>query len=222
MLNSLSDFFLKNAVKRASILLPPEHLVSKNVIPVDDYVKNSWKVDFTDTNFYIEMRTWEVSDLSKGNRKKIKQAISENLVFEEFFTSEIDSAYDVIDRNRKSLGVNVSIALDELKSLMGIFTGHYRCFVLKNQDGSLAASAFLVNSFHENLYVYLWADTAESRHLSPIVLMLQELIKSEKDKFKFLDLGTASTEGKILEGLARFKVNLGATANQKHSIKWEN
>ena len=221
MIQALNNFFFINKIKRATILLSPDHLRSTNIIPIEDYMKNSWNVNFTDTNFYIEMKTWKPADLSKGNRKKIKQAISENLIFEEVFESEINSAYEVISRNRISLGVKVSLELDDLKSLMISFKEYYRCFVLKKPDGTLTASAFLVNTFHDNLYVYLWADTAESRHFSPIALMLQEIIRSEKDKFKFLDLGTASSEGQILEGLARFKINLGATATPKYSIKWE-
>lgn len=64
----------------------------------------------------------------------------------------------------------------------------------------------------------MWADHAEYRSLSPIAMLCEEIVKDSRSKnIKIVDLGTASLQGELDEGLARFKRNLGAIATQKIS-----
>ena len=62
----------------------------------------------------------------------------------------------------------------------------------------------------------------EFRGVSPIVSLLEGIIDRFADKYTYLDLGTSAIEGVELEGLARFKDNLGATRSSKKTIVWVN
>ena len=73
-----------------------------------------------------------------------------------------------------------------------------------------------VNS--EILYVFYTADDLSHRKLSPVVLLHEGLYQQcIEEKFRLLDLGTASVKGLVNGGVATFKRNLGGVASLKQS-----
>ena len=58
--------------------------------------------------------------------------------------------------------------------------------------------------------------------VSPIVSLLEGIIDQFADRYTYLDLGTSAIEGVELEGLAKFKDNLGAARSIKKTIVWSN
>ena len=66
----------------------------------------------------------------------------------------------------------------------------------------------------------MWADHPEYRSLSPIALLCEEIISDARQRgIAVVDLGTASVNGFLDEGLARFKKNLGAISTLKISFE---
>lgn len=223
LLSSLTKHLISDGVSEFHITLAPEHLTNENLIPSEIYLNHGFTLKFENISHYIEMKSWNKSALSKGNRKKLKQSGQLGLIFEETPESERKSCYNLIEVNRLSLGAKVSVSFSKLIELMSTFPDKYFMYQLRSPDnGEIAATAVLVETSPENLYVYLWADSLEFRSVSPIVFLLEGLIEKFSDKYNYLDLGTSAIDGDVLEGLARFKDNLGATRTNKKTVLWIN
>jgi hypothetical protein len=173
---------------------------------------------FTDRNFVIKLGAWSESDLSKGNRKKLRQSRESGFFSSQLDSSEIPNAYAIIAENRKRLGVIPSISLDELRYLVVSFPKLYKIFGTYYKS-ELIAAAIVVETHPENNYVYMWAEKFEYRSFSPVVSVFKKIAEhSQEGGYKFLDLGTSSSKGKTIEGLVRFKSNLGALEYEKHMV----
>ena len=220
LVKNLNDYFSLNEISYASIILHPSHLSSFEFVNEETYLQNSWRILYENINHFVDLGMWSEESLSKGNRKKLRQSRESDMNFSEASPSEWLEAYEVIRLNRESLGSKVSMSEIELFALLKNYPETYKCFVLKNNLNQIAASAFLVETSCENLYVYLWADVPEFRKLSPIVLLMTELVSSFREKYKYLDLGTSAINGEPLESLSRFKGNLGASISHKLQIVW--
>ena len=210
-----------NQTMHAKITLQPSHLNSTQFVNEQAYLQSAWKILHVNINHYVDMGTWSEDCMSKGNRKKLRQCHESNLMFSEATSLEWIDAYEVVKKNRESLGSIVSMSEVELFALLKNYPDVYKCFILKNYLNQIAAAAFLVETSYENIYVYLWADAPEFRNLSPIVLLMTELVSTFREKYNFLDLGTSAINGEALEGLSRFKDNLGALQSHKLQIAWQ-
>jgi hypothetical protein len=185
------------------------------------YLQNAWEILHENINHYVDMGTWSEDCMSKGNRKKLRQCHGSGLMFSEATRLEWIDAYEVVKKNRESLGSRVSMSGIEIFALLTNYPDIYKCFILKDRFNQIAAAAFLVETSYENIYVYLWADVPEFRNLSPIVLLMTQLVSTFREKYNFLDLGTSAINGEVLEGLSRFKDNLGALPSHKLQIAWQ-
>jgi len=221
LVEQLNNYFLLNDIDYTTIILPPSHLYPMQFINEEIYLENSWKLSFQNINHFVDLSTWSEDCMSKGNRKKLRQARGAGLIFSEASSSEWSEAFEVVRKNRESLSTRVSMSGIELFTLLGNFPETYKCFVLKNTLKQIVATAFLVETSYENIYVYLWADVPESRNLSPIVFLMTELVSTFKGRYSFLDLGTSAIKGEVLAGLSKFKDNLGATRSHKLHVAWQ-
>jgi hypothetical protein len=223
ILSSLTDHFVREGVHEFQISLAPEHLSNESLIPTKAYLNHGFSVKFENTSHYINMHNWTRNALSKGNRKKSRQANQLGLIFEETPEAARKDCYYVIEANRSSFGAKVSVSFSKLMKLISTFPEKYFIYQLRSPlSGKIAASVVLVETSAENLYVYLWADSLEFRGVSPIVSLLEGIIDQFADRYTYLDLGTSAIEGVELEGLAKFKDNLGAARSIKKTIVWSN
>jgi hypothetical protein len=215
------NLYLRNLhFDKTRILLPPSHLSSLEFVDTQIYLENGWKASHQNLNHFVNLVDWSEDCLSKGNRKKLRQARESKLFFSEALPSDWTEAYEVVRKNRELLGAKVSMSEIDLLSLLRIFPDKYKCFTLKDGLEQITACAFLVETSFENIYVYLWADSNNYRNISPVVMLMVELVSTLKERYKFLDLGTSAMDGNEIEGLSRFKDNLGATRSYKSEIFW--
>jgi hypothetical protein len=170
---------------------------------------------YTDTSYHIDLKSWDTSDMSKGNRKKLRQCQEIDLQTTRLHRSDIRAAYELIEANRLALGVTPSVSLGQMMKMFDDMPDVYESFgTYYGQD--LVAAAITVMITDKIRYVYMWADDAKYRLLSPVVALCNGIIKYSIGEGNIvLDLGTASEFGNINEGLARFKTNLGAVATNK-------
>ena len=176
------------------------------------------KTKISDVSYHISVEEWNMNSLSKGNRKKIRQCIEAEVIFKKDALVSLSNIYQLIFKNRLSKGVTPSISFDQLENAIRVFPNEYELFSLYKSN-VLVASAVTVMLTSTVRYVYMWADHIDFRSLSPIAMLCEELVKDCKTKnIKILDLGTASLQGELDEGLARFKRNLGAITSSKNSF----
>jgi hypothetical protein len=205
------------------LTLPSDHIAGAQTISCNKIFLNL-KQDKMETqlvseiNHSIQLNNWTIAKMSKGNRKKLRQCLENNVNTREISLKELPEAYEIMNQNRKGLGADLSITLDKLIESKKQFPDFYHVFGTFLTDKMIAA-AVTVESFPTNLYVYMWADKNEYRSLSPLVSTAVSLTGFAKAKmYEFLDLGTSSINGEVLVGVRRFKLNLGAVECQKPTI----
>ena len=175
------------------------------------------QVLYSDTSFHIDLMSWTPMSMSKGNRKKLRQCREQFVHTTLLSSKEIEIVYELIRVNRQSLGVDPSISLDALERAFETFPEIYQCFGTFMGEKLIAAAVTVLLS-EDIRYVYMWADDADHRSISPVVALCEGIINdSMKIGLRIVDLGTASLQGELDEGLARFKQNLGAISTQKIS-----
>lgn len=180
-------------------------------------VEEGGKILYSDTSFHVDLMTWTPMSMSAGNRKKLRQCRGQLVRTTQLLSKEIEIVYELIRVNRMSLGVEPSISISELRRAFETFPEAYQCFGTFLGE-KLIASAVTVLLSDDIRYVYMWADDAVYRGISPVVALCEGIIiDSKKLGLRIVDLGTASQKGQLNEGLARFKQNLGAISTQKIS-----
>ncbi len=203
------------------VTLPSNHLTKLHPrVQAEAMVKLGAKELFHEINHVIAVKEWTTASLSRGNQKKLRQCNENQLDFKRLNLEEIDVLYEILRKNRESLGATVSMTLDQVRNAFETFPNYYFAFGVYS-TGQMIAGAICLESAPKNLYVYMWGDLLEFRQISPIVFLCESLIDfSINQDIEFLDLGTSSIKGEIMSGVARFKENLGAEGYEKHSLSF--
>lgn len=204
---------------RLEILLPPAHLTEFDPTAQLLILRElGATVDFVERSNYLSLENWSPSNMSKGNRKKLRQWVESSGAIEEVGLDRLSEVYEIIRLNRLSLGVEPSIDFDGLQRLFDNFPSNYSLFLGQINHQSAVAAVVVQNTCCQD-YVFFWADTSMFRHLSPVVAMCNFLAQSAKEKgMSFLDLGAAQLNGIDIPGLVRFKANLGAVPAEKYQV----
>ena len=202
-----------------TVYLPPEFAFPfESILMLNAFGSLGAKVDYTDIDYWISPLNWSESSMSKGNRKKLRQWNLSNGKISEVSMSNFDSIYQVIQENRRSLGVEPSISAGDLEKLILNFGDEYKLYA-GTVDNEIAVVAVTVQIHPSIKYVFFWADKSQFRHLSPVVAMCTHLVNiCSMSNIEFLDLGISTEKGIENPGLMRFKTNLGAFPSPKHQI----
>lgn len=202
--------------RRLEIILPPTYFYPDIFGFQSDLIRQlGGRTTHVDISYHIELDTWSLQSLSKGNRKKLRQCDEQSVSFSRLPVDQLEFAYELISDNRERIGVTPSTTLSQLQNFFFTCPNKYHCFgVYLGSD--LIAAAITVMLSSDVRYVYMWADNIEFRSLSPVVALCVGIADISREQgIRVLDLGTASQGGIIDEGLSRFKRNLGALSTEK-------
>jgi hypothetical protein len=176
-------------------------------------------VDYVDLDFSIDVQSWSEAEMSKGNRKKLRQWREVGGTVRRVQMDTFDIVYEIVLQNRLSLGVKPSISSADLRKLMEQFPEHYSLY-LAEIAGEPAACAVTIDLSKPTKYVFFWADRPEHRNFSPVVAVCAELIaECTRQSKPRLDLGISTEMGRLNPGLIRFKQNLGASESSKYQLR---
>lgn len=168
-------------------------------------------IDVHDPTFVIDLSTWTEDILSRGNKKCLKRS-RELMTFRNLGHSRLEDVYRLLVRNRKALGGTMSVTRSEVRDQIRIHPWAYRLYGIETDQAGLIAAAICVAILPKVTYVLAWGDEPKARKpLSPVVQLCCGIAAEEQSLGnRYLDLGRSSARGAVLEGLARFKRNLGA------------
>ena len=219
-LRAYKYFFSKfpefNEVK---VILPPQVFFPKVFA---SQIKALMTFDVTriivDTNYHVDVQNWSKKNLSKGNRKKIRQFYELGGIVSYSNVDNIKQCYEVLVENRKRRGVALTMHYADFESSL-LLCGEDFKLIQAFLENQIVAACYLVKILPDYWYVLFWGELVNFRSLSPVASMFQFLIEeAQRNRVKFLDLGISSVEGVLDEGLARFKSNLGAMSSQKITL----
>ncbi len=198
-------------ISSVKVVLPPEFFYPQIFKSQAEALKEiGFKLLYSDINFHIDLNRWSQKEMSKGNRKKIRQFCEAGGIINVSLEDEYFPAYNLLKHNRENRGAKISMNADTFIRNLEELPDSYKLYVAKIEN-QLAAVAYVVRISPDVNYVLFWGDEIRFRQLSPVASLLNYLVPLCKiDGYKTLDLGISSVDGILDNGLARFKKNLGA------------
>ena len=158
------------------------------------------------------------SILHHSARKRLRKCKDAGLVFSQQPRQNLESVYQVLKDWREQKGYSLSMSLEELKKVTGIFPDVFFLTAVMDKDRLVAANISVqVNS--RVLYNFYHDHDAEYDSFSPVVLLNEGLYMfCQQRALKLLDLGTSQIDGKLNESLFNFKLKLGAQPSNKFTF----
>ena len=179
--------------------------------------KHGFQIVHQDLNFHLEVEGDFKKHLHRSERWKLNKSKRSGYRFHPIAKPIWDEVFPLLLRSRERKGFILSMNQAELENAFLQFPKVYEMWGVSFEN-QLVAMAITVRVNSEILYVFYTADDLNHRKLSPVVLLHEGLYQySMEEKFRLLDLGTASVKGLVNGGVATFKRNLGGVASLKQS-----
>lgn len=164
-------------------------------------------ITIDETPFLSKIEQWE--------RRRINQAQQQGLQCSIAACESLQDIYTFIEQCRAERSYQLSISFENLKKTVQTFPDHFILFTV--WDGAALAAASVVIKVTETvLYNFLSAHKKSYDHLSPVVLLFNEIYRyGAGSGLKLLDLGTSAFQGKPNFPLLDFKLRLGSIPASK-------
>jgi hypothetical protein len=172
------------------------------------------------------LAVWQAIDCSKYQSNKDYESLLKHSSrrvlnrFQENFHSEcrevdptednnLEHVHDMLNENRKQLGVSLKYTKEYLKKLASIAPDQIKLFEFV-VGGLCVAVALCQKVADDILYVAAWGDARHDLPYSPMYTFSSELIAyCIKEKIDYLDFGISSALDLYTPGLFNFKKNIG-------------
>lgn len=169
-----------------------------------------------DISYFINLVT--DIEISKGARKKFRQASDAGLCFEILEPSgdNIARVYDILLQNHRCRGYEMRRSLENYIATDAIMQAQY--FVITHSGKDIAAAANYTLAPGITIGAG-WGDLPQFSYLRPMNLLASSMIDYYRARgFKIFDLGPAAENGIVSPGLCAFKESIGAIASLKYSF----
>lgn len=197
-------------------LTPPQILINNFTPGYLQFLSNkNFILLSTEPSFLIQVTEADlVISMDRGNKKRYNKAIRLELKFQA--ENDWQPLYELLKANRAQKGAELSMNPNEIQFMMDTFPT--RCFWFSvRQENQIIAAAFVMQSLEKVWQVVYWGHKPGTEKISPVAFLASEIHQTAYQQgIKWLDLGTASLNGKPNEGLVKFKLNLGAIPSPKY------
>lgn len=218
------NFLIKKSAKRIVLNMPPFcHNPGKSAYFLNNLLLNKFIIERCEINHHIiidEVPLFE--KMMRNNKKRLKKCISENFIFQQVHSiQEYSKVYDIIKRNRSEKGYDISMTFEQIMKMKETF--HAEVYFFKTTFDFLDVASSICIRINSNvLYVFYWGDLSAYKEYSPIVHLANGIYDFAKENnYKMLDAGTSSIKGELNYGLCKFKENLGFSASNKLSFRYD-
>lgn len=174
-----------------------------------------------DVNYHYDLRLFPryTEALDRRARNKLTQAMGYRFAFiavERGDKEGATRAYDVIRRNRAEHAYPLRMTYDEVAATSHVVPAD---FFLLTHDGRDVAAAQAFRVAEGTVQVIYWGDIGEYSHLRPMNMLAYRIFEHyHNDGLRYVDTGTATTDGRPNHGLCQFKESIGCTATNKFSF----
>lgn len=201
--------------------LPPLYL-SLGLTSLTHYLLQSrnYSCYRTDLNYHLVVSGAPFEQmLSSSKRNGLGKPIMKKVVTKQLGDTDFNAVYDLLENNRKMLGVELSLSRSQLQKLLSHFPNHIlmvgSCF-----EKALVSAAFCIKIRPDVLYVFYWGHQPSCQLPNPI-LPIAEFIYSwcQQKSINYIDLGTSNIGPEANWKLIFFKKSLGAAETIKSRFK---
>ncbi len=226
-LQAVTDHLSQQGAQKIHIrCAPASHDGALFAITFNALMLQGFQPEEPEVNYDMQINARAFIDrINYGNVKRIRKAEREGFVCTRVDSSYLPAVHQLIANNRTRLGVLVSMSLEQLRQMVGLFPERLHMFAVY-RDGSLqdmVAAAVCLALTPSVLYVLYWGDVDGMRGYSPIAMLAANIYSFGAERgFTLLDVGIASLHGEPNHGLVNFKRNLGCTESLKLEMVWSN
>jgi hypothetical protein len=220
-LSDLKDYIVSEELKKIAITLPPDiYQKNMNAKLINAFIRIGFKLEVPDLNSCIDLKKfdgkWTKSEVA-GNCRK---AINNNLEWAiATGIDDMESAYEVIYKNREGLGRKIHMTLEDILKVKDIFPVDF--FIIREGNGNCIGAAVIYRGHKSIAQGIFMGSDLEKRNLGVIDLMYMKVYEYYKKLgYEYIDLGTSSLEGEPNPGLLRFKENHNSITSLRYSFSW--
>ena len=153
--------------------------------------------------------------INEYQRRRLKQAVSAGLQFEQIQLQALQENYEFIRACREERGYHLAIDFPTLKKTVNAFPGKFYLFRVTN-DETVNAAAIIIDVGNGILYNFHSAHPRSMDSLSPVVMLIEGIHRfCSANSYSMLDLGTSAIDGIPNFGLLDFKLGLGGIPTMK-------
>ncbi len=204
----VQNLLLKNP---PDIYAPAESKLLYSVLTETGY---EVKMDETSAVIIITQEKFE-SILHRSERKRLRKCKESGLRFQQVSINDLPEVYQFLAACRDEKGYALSMSLDELRKVVGVFVNYFFLTTVTVDNAVAAANISILVNEHV-LYNFYHDHKSLYDSLSPVVLLNEGLYEfCQQKKISLLDLGTSNAGGQLNESLLNFKLRLGAQPSRK-------
>ena len=165
---------------------------------------------YADVNYhrFIDGSAFRAS-IRKGEKWILSKARRKGYLFRQADMAQLPRLYDFLDAAATRKGFQLSMSLAQLQDWIQHFPCDFQAYELCDGPQTIAVG-ITVRLNERVIYILYLADHEAYLSDSPIVPLLEGIWnEAGRQGYELFDLGTASRRGEPIDGLCRFKKNIG-------------
>lgn len=183
----------------------------RNFVAAEWLSEVGFSIMYSDINHHIPLSSFS---LHKMEQRKLSALNEGNFTVEKMDAKDLKLVYAFLKECRAEKGLKVNVSFEKLEQLVKKFPDRYDLFVGK-LGKEMASAAITLKCSDEVAYYFLPGTLERYKKASPMVGLLDGIVRFYAKSMKTLDLGVSSIEGKPQEGLIAFKERMGGIKSSK-------
>lgn len=177
------------------------------------------EVVYEDANYHYPLEQFAdyEAHLSRAGKYNHHRALKH--IFEFFKTDDVARAYGVIAENRRAMGYPLAMSLKQVEETIKIIPADFFVMQLEGKD---VAAAMIYQAAPGIMQVIYWGDLPEGRYARSMNRLAWEVFgwySRNRPEISIIDIGPASSEGILNDGLVQFKESIGCVRSSKLTVK---
>ena len=203
------DELAKEGITRAEIIHPPDIY--------QGFVQSQWLMEvgfspmYEDIVHHIRFRDFQ---LHKMEQKKLSKLEELDFTVEHLEIDRLQETYDLLEACREEKGLKLNVNFDRLDGLFQAFPDRYDIF-MGYLNKKPACAVICLKVAPKIVYYFLPGTLEAAKSHSPMVGLLDYIVKHYSETHEYLDLGVSSVEGLPQKSLIAFKERMGGMPGMK-------
>lgn len=179
--------------------------------------KLGFEISVSEQNYEIAItqKSFYETTISIRAKQLLRKSIKKGFSFQEVLEPDFSEIHAFIARSRERKNRPMTMNLEQFESHFTLFPKNFQIFSVTDST-RLITVGVTIKINEEVVYTFYLAYDEEYSKDSPTIFLLSGIYENfQQQDFKILDLGIASANGILNEGLANFKRSLGGISSLK-------
>lgn len=180
-------------------------------------LKLGFEISITEQNYEIAItqKSFYETIISIRAKQLLRKSIKKGFSFQEVLEPDFSEIHAFIARSRERKNRPMTMNLVQFENHFTLFPKNFQIFSVTD-SAQIIAIGVTIRINERIVYTFYLADDEEYLKYSPIIFLLSGIYEYFQQKnYTILDLGIATTNGILNEGLANFKRSVGGILSLK-------